>query len=438
MRYPKPSSGNVSKPSKMVNVRGNEIPAEAIQFLDNVAMVDAFGQLIVEEIKSNVSVNFADGRLDTNFDVKEPILSGDGAATASAGYAQVSSTTGSACVESRDSLRYINGRGFVNFFTAYFDGDGVGWAGGFDGETLHDGFPIRYDGTQKKLEFGYLREGVFTSAVEVDMTDLNIKPNKMNIFAVMGGFLGVANPTLLVRKGTWQAAAVIETEGNLEGTHVRLPAFPLSIRSEGNMTVRAGSWHAGTAGDAGKVQDRGFSYPNQPFGLVAGENPPTAPRGRLTLSGNTVSTLFTLRSKDTYNGLPNKVKADIIDLNVTVEPTATSGVVQVQIIGNPTIAGSAYSDISESSVLEIDDNENGPASGAYIPGTSGGVLIGKPINIIYAGSGGQRVQGGEGEILVDELSLDGIAGETLAVIARDLDGNNVTIDWSLTWIERQI
>ena len=97
-----------------------------------------------------------------------------------------------------------------------------------------------------------------------------------------------------------------------------------------------------------------------------------------------------------------------------------------------------FEDVSESSVLEVDDNENAQATGVYVPGTSGGTLIGKPINIVYAGSGGQRVEGGEGQILVDELSLDGIAGETLAVIARDLNGNGVALNWSLTWIERQI
>lgn len=425
----------------MINTDGQEVVASSMGFLDNLAFIGPFGQQISDEMISSISVNFADGLLDENFDVKPPALTGDGSATATGGFGQVSSTTGTAVIESRDSVRYSNGRGLFTTFTASFEGGGVGWAGGMDGSSLHDGFPLRYDGSTDALEFGYLREGVFTSPVVVDHVSLGLDLTKVNIWVVLTGFLGVANPTLLVKMDTWKVAGVIKTEGRLDSTHVRLPAFPIAIRSEGDMIVKTGSWHGGTIGEAGNVQDRGFSYPNQIFTTqILGDNPGNAPRGRVPLIDNSVRTLFTVRSKDLYNGLPNKVKTDVINLTIDIEPVQASGTVQIQLVGNPAIGGSVFSDVSPSSVIEIDDNANGEATGTYTPGVSGGQLVGEPININYTGSGGffGSAQGGEGQALVNELSLDGIAGETLTCIARDLGGNDVNIHWFITWVERQI
>lgn len=437
----KQQSLGVSDPAFMTNTDGKNLPTSAIGFADNVAFVDAFGQLVCDKMVSSISANFADGRLDEQFDVMPPALTGDGAATAVNGYAQVSSAaTGTAIIESRDSIRYSNGRGYYILMTASFEGSGTGYAGGFDGSTFHDGFALRYDGATDVLEFGYFDAGVFTDQIEIDHAGLGLELSNLNIFAIIGGFLGVANPTLLVKKDTWKVAGVIKTEGRIDECHVRIPAFPISIRAENDMIVKTGSIHGGTIGSAEKVQDRGFSYPNQVFTNTGDAgNPPTAVRGRLTLSGTDIATAFILRSKDLYNGLPNKVKTDVINVSLTVEPSADNGVVQAMLVGNPTnISPSAvYSDVSPSSVIEIDDNAGGQATGLYVSGSSTGDVVGEPINIVYAGSGATRL-GGEGETIVDELSLDGIAGETLAFLIRDLGGNGVVVDWRITWIERQI
>lgn len=425
----------------VINSSGSNIKSSSINFNDNIAFVDAFGQLVCDKQVSNISVNFADGTLDENFDIKTPILVGDGAATAVNGYAQVSSaSSGSSTIESRDSLRYSNGRGFFAVFTASFEGSGVGTAGGFDST---DGFPLRYTGTTDTLEFGYLKSGIFTGAVEVDYAALGLDLTKMNIWAVIGGFLGVANPTLLVKRDTWKVAGVIKTEGVLTETHVRLPAFPIGIKAENNMTVRTGSWHGGTIGSAGGVQDRGFSYPSQPFsGATTGDNPSNAPRGQLTLTGSTSNTAFIIHSKVLFNSLPNKVRADIVNVRVQVIPQgAGDGIVEAQLIGNATSFSPlpVYSDISPSSVLEIDDNANAQATGRYVEGISGGFLVGEPIVIpYYGGQGSSQPQAGTAETLIQELQLDGIADETLTLIVRDLGSNAPIIRWYATWIERQI
>jgi hypothetical protein len=426
----------------MINSDGDVVPSAATQFLDNIQFVDPFGQAITGELNSDISVNFAYGLVDTDFDVKSPVTVGDGAVTAVDGYIQASSTTGSANVESRDSLRYSNGRGFFVYGTASFEGSGIGWAGGFDGETLHDGFPLKYDGSTDKLEFGYLDQGAFTSAVEVDHVGLGLDLTKINIWAVLGGFLGVANPTLLVKMDTWKVAGVIKTEGRLTGTHVRLPAFPMAIRTEGDMIVKSGSWHAGTVGDAASVQDRGFSYPSQPFSNAGGDNELSTPRGQLTLSSSGVDTIFTLHSKDLFNGLPNKVRADVVNVSVLVVPNgAGDGVVQCQLLGNVNNFTTApvYNDIAPSSVLEVDDVAGDQSIGRYDPANPSGFLVGEPLNIPYiGGQGNQASTFGQEATLVQELQLDGIAGESLTLIARDTGGNQPDIYWFTTWIERQI
>lgn len=435
------TGGGLENPASMPNSDGKDVQTNAIGFIDNIAFVDSFGQLVCDKQVSNVSVNFANGLFDEIFDVKAPETTGDGATTASNGYAEVSSAaSGTAEVESRDSVRYSNGRGFFTVFTASFEGDGVGWAGGFDNT---DGFPLRFTGSTDTLEFGHLESGVFSGVVDIDHSALGLDSSKINIWAVLGGFLGVANPVLLVKMDTWKLAGTIRTEGRLTETHTRLPAFPMKIRAENGMTVKSGSWHAGTIGTAEKVQDRGFSYPNQIFTNTGDPgNPPNSVRGRLTLSGTDLATAFILHSKLLYNGLPNKVKADVIGITIDITPSPNSGTIQVQLVGNPSglSPSPSYSDISPSSVLEIDDSPDAEATGQYQSGTSTGDLVGEPININYTGSGGffGTSQGGSGQTLVDELSLDGIADETLALLIRDLDGNGVTILWNITWIERQI
>lgn len=417
----------------MLNSDGDTVPSSAIQFLDNVMFVDSFGQGVTTQLDSDISINWANGVLDDQFDMKTPVLTGDGTADASTRVAIAgSASAGSATIQSRDAIRYSNGRGFFAYWTASFNGAGVGNSGPHDD---NDGFPLRYDGSQNKLFFEYLDGGTPTGTVELDIAALGIDPNNINIFAVLGGFLGTANPTLLVKKDVWKVAAVIKTEGMMNDTHVNTPAFPMRIKAENGMAIKSGSWHGGTMGRAGKVQDRGFSYPNQVMGSA--ENLPATARGSLTLVGTAVSTAFILHAKDLFNGFPNKIKADILATNLSVRPSASNGTVQLQLIGNPTLDGNeVFADVSASSVVEIDDRPGLSANGAYV---SGGRVIGQPINVTYSGAGGQQAKsGGEGESFIDELQLDGTAGETLAVLIRDLDSNAVTVDWTLTWIERQI
>lgn len=432
--YPGPSSSDaLSNAPSMTDSKGREVIAQAIQFLDNTAFVDHFGQLATVDLKSNVSVNWAYGLLDETFDVKLPATTGDGAQTAAQGYAEVSSaSTGTAIIESIDQMRYVNGRGFFSFFTAAFIGNsGIGRSGPHDD---NDGFVIEYNAGTSSAQFYYLDNGTPTDNVTIPLDATVSNRENLNIYAIIGGFLGIADPLLFVREQGWKFLGSIKTEGALQEPHVRLPAFPLRIEAENGMSVRAGSWHAGTMGDDDGVQDRGFAYPN--VSITEAGNPPGAPLGRVALAGTNTSVLGIFRVKDQFNSLPNKIKVRLTRFSFSVAPTNTSGTVQVMIVINPTVNAPVYTDLNAvSSVTEIDSG-NGGATGTV----SGGRVIGKPININYAGSGGGQGQaiGGAESIDADLLNLSLRRNDVAAIVARDLDGNNVTIDWDITLVEEQI
>lgn len=432
--YPSPSSSDaLSNAPSMTDSNGKEVISQAIQFLDNTAMVDHFGQLVVTNLKSNVSVNWAYGILDETFDVRLPALTGDGARTAVAGYAQVSSaSSGSAVIESIDEMRYVNGRGFFSFFTAAFIGSsGKGYTGPHDD---NDGFVLEYDAGTSTSRFYYLDNGSVSQPVSIPLDSVVANRENLNIYAVLGGFLGVADPLLFVREQGWKFLGSIKTEGTLQEPHVRLPAFPIRIKAENGMTVRAGSWHAGTMGDDDGVQDRGFTYPN--VSITEPGNTAAAPLGRSTLTGTATEVLGIIRVKTTFNSLPNKIKVRVTQYSFSVAPIQSSGTVQIMLVANPAVTGGSFSDIDTlSSVTEIDSGFGG-ATGTV----SGGRVIGKPINIVYAGSGGGQGQaiGGSESVDADLLNLAMRQGDSIAIVARDLDGNNVTIDWAVTMVEEQI
>lgn len=424
------------------NTSGDIIPSSAIQFLDNAMMVGHFGQAVTCELESQVSINWAYRRLDFQFDNDVPVTSGDGVANADDGLGTVSSAVlGEAKLDSRNLVRYSNGRGFFAFFTASFVGTGEGWAGPHDDR---DGFPIYRNGTTNQLQFSYLKEGVNTSPLDIPFEELGIDPTKENIYAIIGGFLGVANPTLLVRKDKWIPAAVIKTEGVLDGKHVDIPAFPIRIHAKNDMVVKSGSWHAGTMGSAEKAQDRGFSIPNDPFTAGGGVNPITEPQGKVTIPANSVRTAIVIRSKLTYNGLPNKIITDVIDWKVdVVAPSNSGGIAQIQLVGNPIIAGNVWRDVSVSSVIEFDSfdftSNGGGSAGQYDPATSGGTPVGILLNVPYSSaSGNQATPNFSGQINIDQFDLDGKAGESLALVVRNIGNDPIDIYYTLTNIERQI
>lgn len=395
----------------------------------NSQFIFPFGETLIADKFDDVSVQFQYNQLNTQFDIRPPVLTGDGVVNSTNAYLSASSaSSGSAKVSSRDSIRYRPGHSGFADFTAAFIGTGVGEAGCFDDDN---GFILKYD--NGNVSFGYRKGGTDylddQSVFNGDISVSDIDFSKLNIFRISFGYLGVANPTLWIKKDVWYILHQYKTEGLLTGTHVNSPVFPMRIDAENGIEVRSGSWNGGTLGQGSSVGKRGFTFPNTV--IAAGTGPD---QGSMTLVGTNVNTIVLFRSKSTFNGVSNNVKARLSSYEFVVEVPSGNvvGTVVMQIIGNPTLSGAAtYSDINaNSSIMEYDHT---PGTGASVTYASGGsVLLTTSLNYIGTAKGGAVAKT---SIDAESIGAFAYAGDQFAIIAKDLAGNGVNVRVALNWEE---
>lgn len=402
----------------------------------NENFIGVFGEQLAGEMHDDISVQFQYNFLNTGHDVVLPAVTGDGVQQSVNSYAEVSSAvTGTAIIQSKDSIRYRPAHTGVAYFTASFNGaSGNGWAGSTD--HTH-GFSLKYSNDTGIASFGYIKSGVETGTAGVAGFDSEWNGNlsaskvdwtKINIFKITFGYLGVASPTLWIKLGKWYVLHTVDTEGVLDGTHVDTPVFPISIKAENGMTVRTGSWSGGTLGTSSIAGTRGMSFPNT--GLASGVG---AEFGEATLASTTVKTMALFRSKATYKGKDNKVKTRLLSYEFEVDiPASGNGTVIFQLIGNPTLSGAGtFADIdADNSVMEVDNVAGTGASVNYVSG--GKVLLTTLAQYTGANKGGST---GKASIDAERIGAFAYANDTFAVIAKDVAGNNVKCRIMLNWEE---
>jgi len=403
-------------------------------FFKNQQVIGPFGEALTADRFDHVSVNFANNQLNTKFDVKPSVLTGDGSTGVANSSAYVDGgTTGSALVESLDVVRYINGHSMQIQFTASFTGNGIGYAGGFGSDN---GFPLKYD--NGVLSFGYLDEGVETGFTQLDTSFITgFDASKLNVYMVLAGYLGVANPVLFCRKGgEWYKVAEIQTEGLLDNPHVKYPAFPIAIKASSNCIVKSGSWNGSTFGSSAKNnQDRYIIFPNIPL-----NDANTTNYGEHVLAANTnVQTIAVFHAKNTFNGKPNLTRAKLISVTITADPPSTGeGTVTVQIVKNPQFTTPpVYTSVSvDDSVVEYDvkspATETGPSAVYDQNGTYDTVFTAAFLHYSATNkSGTTESSSTDPERLGAFLRPD----ETMAIIARNTSATAVTLRYSLSWVE---
>ena len=377
-----------------------------------------FGELLAEPKYSDVTVNFHYPFYNTEFDMRPAVIVGGATATVADGYLElVSATAESVTCSSKNAIRYIAGHSGFAQFTASFSGTGIGTIGAW--EAGEDGFFIRVENGQ--LQLGYEKDGsgivveplgrtFHGGTIPVDLIDLT----SINIFRILFGYLGVANPVYEIKlNGRWYVLGTIQTEGKLQSTHITNPVLPITIQAQGDMEMRTASWSGGRVGGAEFEGARFFS-------AVQTE----------TLSGTNLGTVGTFRNKTTYKTLSNRVKAKLLRYSFHVDAPATgSGTVQIRIIKNAVTTGiPVWNDIdADNSVIEADTVANYDSGGRVI-------LIS---HVGYsAGGGNVPDQGGTSDQDANSYGLFLLPGETATITVQNVAGTqNVTTRIVFNWIE---
>lgn len=379
-----------------------------------------FGETLTGYKRDDIQLKYQYPFLNTEFDFRSPVTTGDGQVVQLDSLLQLTSTTGSASVESIDATSYRSGHsGFIDF-TAGFSGSGTAIIGG------KNAFQLRYD--NGVLTFGYVKGASFESVV-VPLDGINVE--NPNIWRIVYGYLGVASPVLLIKQSVYRQAAIVETEGNIPGTHVDDPNFTAYMAVSGDCKMISGSMGAGVIEGAESSKFRPFTFPNAT--LVDGPGPS---QGDVILSGTTVATLAVFRSKNTYKTKDNTVKSFLtLWENYVQSPAAGTGDVEFQFVRNPTLSGvPTYSDIdTDNSVFEYDHTAGTGASVSYTGG--GRVILQKQIP--YSSTQGNRPGvAAFSTTQADQIGAVASAGDVFAIIAKDKNGNGVTVRSSLGWRER--
>lgn len=399
------------------------------------SLVYPFGEQNVATKYDDVSVQFQYNYLDNRFDVESNVTG-----TASVGvsdsvaYTLTNAPGEVAYISSIDSIRYRPGHSGYILFTLGADTnvtDSYVHGGGFNPDMSH-GFAVEIK--NNAMKFGFFKNGVKKGSDFADGFDsvdtTGIELSNMNIYLIMFGYLGVADPLLFVKNGgEWKLLHRVTTEGKSTETHTSTPVFPVTIMAHDGAKAYTGSWNGGVMGNGSSVGQRYFSFPNQI--LADGTSPE---QGEMTLSGTDVSTIVVFNSKLTYQGKNNNIKARLTEFRFEIDiPPGTNiyGEVIFQLVAVEELNATAtYADINTvSSALRYDHT---PGVGASVSIVSGTPVLTEIVNYVSVKSGGNS-----GSVVIDaeKIGAYGYGGDTFAIIAKDLSGNNVTVRTTLYWSE---
>jgi len=374
------------------------------------ALIGAFGELLVGTKKDDLNLKFIYPFYNTDFDLNPAVLVGDGAVVVEDALLKVSSAeTGSAFVSSKNSIRYRSGHtGYADFTLKVTGSTGKGVAGCVD-ET--EGFFVQYDNDtarwgvgRRKADIDFITEEIdFNGNAPISILD----PTKINIFRVVFGYLGIANPLFLVKIDKWYVLHQIKTENVLDETTVGNPNFPISIYAENGAEASTASWCGGVI-DGGMLETGARYFDEELTG---------------TLSGTDLKTLGTWHNKAQYKGVANKVKAQLLRYKFLVQPPESgTGTVRFKIIKNAVLSGTPeYADLdADNSVLEVDVVQT------Y---SSGGKSIFTDYVSYSATTGGSSVKsGGDSQLPAIELGLFLLPNETAVITAQNVQGTtNVVV-----------
>ena len=404
---------------------------------NNITVVDTagksntigiFGEQLATDIFNNILVQFSYG-ISTR-DLKTPVIVGSGTVTIQKENLLAVATgvdiDGHAEIESYNNIRYRPGHTVIAQFTALWTNPTVPDAHQWIGITDSiDGFAMGFiDG---EFAIMRIRNSVHTHIFKADFNgniDINkIDFTKLNVFRITFGYLGVAPVAFEIMDPDGTAYVTIHTlrlQNTIDETHIRLPYLPIksSVTNNGNNTdcqIRSGSWQGGVMGLCQVCGNRPFHFPLTP-----------GPETVLDI-GTTLTPLAAFRSKSTFQGFENKVRAKLDFF--TFIPYDGDGIVTLQLIAQATINGTEGIDYNfidvdaANSVLEVSTDLTGFTGG--VPGLT---LYGNPTT-----SGSKQLTSPE-DLDAEALGLFLDPGQ-IYIIAAQINIGTTDINWAVNWTE---
>ncbi len=365
-----------------------------------------FGETVTGVRNHDVSVAF-----NYNIATRDVNITTTGTGTAEADQNTLKITPGTgvglSSVSSIDTVTYRPGTEGFSIFTMALEGGGE--AGLDQGIGLMDpdnGFLIAYNGTNFSVARRKAGVDIWTARADFNGEDISfLDPTKLNIYMIRYGWLGIAPICYFVYHGptrSWRLMHATDLTNVQTLPHINTPTLPVCAFSErvsGTGTaqvLRSGSWRGGVVdGSVGKF--RSFSDKNT----------------KLTVS-STLTNIFTLRNKATYQLITNKVSA-IMEF-VTYASDGTKSV-ELSLVRNATLGGTpSFSDIdTNNSVMEKD-----------VAGTT--VTGGDDMATFYL----SKVD--SDHIPLKEFDYRWFPGDTLTFAAKTVSGNS-DISFSGNWGE---
>ena len=387
------------------------------------AFIGIFWETLAEKKSDQISVSF-DIQIADWYDVNIT-TTGDGSVNHVWSVAQLTATTWTAKIVSRDAVRYRPWHTVGALFT-------MSWTGAMVQQWLYDTESWVFVKIENWIpSVGYRNNSVDTIVTELNWDITGIDFSKINVYLITLGYLGVANIDIYILNNDWnfQKLHEFKTAWALTNTHISSPKLPITSEVSGNSTLSTASWNGFILGGSGDIWTRVFSFPN-----IALQSWATDLLGSVALTGTTVQTLALFRNSTTFNWRTNKVKALLVryKLYVDVPPWAVLWSVVFQFIANPVLTGTpTYIPIE--STLSVMSYDSVVSTGAVAKYSSGGKIAITEI-LEYSWANKWWSAGNE---QFDSRALGTVAypGDVFALIAKDTWGNNVNVRFTLNWGE---
>lgn len=226
-------------------------------------------------------------------------------------------------IQTKENLRYRAGRDAEMMATIRFDAPVVGNVRQYGLFDELDGFSIGYNELDFCMRIRKDGNDIFINNSEwiYDKLDgtgesgYNWKKDKMNLFRLCYGYLGVMTVTLEVYGGLengWILCHAYEIANETESTHINLPYLPIRAENinNGNTTdvkMYGASTYCGTVDGAETFDSssREFSESIEPTSFTAGTNKP----------------IIVFHNKATYQGIRNKVNDLLLRVGLSADGT---------------------------------------------------------------------------------------------------------------------